>query len=373
MTNPPDGAAARADLLSRWLENRHPAEQEPGAGAHRATGSEPQGASAAEADLPPLAPEPPPAPEDADAPAQPASPVRPAPTGQHAVAAALFAQLAPEPQPEPQPEPEPEPEPQPTPEAEAESVDPTPTPADGSPLVAAARRVAEEREAEAQGIRSHEPASHASPSEETDETATHEPGAAAPERHADPAPPAVRRSARRPAAATTDPAPASSEPIGSRTRAAAAQGVDTRTDEAPLRVEFASARTGQLTSSLLIVVGLMVTGALAWVAWDSRDVFDIGLAAVAAVLTLVVWGVRAGAQPSKVVVDRGVLTVSRSTSRSTFDLTNLQLDVEERSRPGARDWAFVIHRRSLGPVEIGRGMVDPERFMETVRRYRRDV
>ncbi|MDF9716544.1 hypothetical protein KK617_10355, partial [Nocardioides sp. ChNu-99] len=167
-------------------------------------------------------------------------------------------------------------------------------------------------------------------------------------------------------AAVPDPAP--STPIGARSRAAG-------TPEAlpPARVEFTSSRTGQLTASLLILAGLLVTAGLGWVAYDTRATPDIALAGVAAALTLVVWGVRAGSAPSRVAIDRGVLEIHRGAQRSTFDLTNLQLDVEEQGHPRDRTWQFVVHRRSLGPVAVDRRMVDPTAFMAAVRRYRRDV
>jgi len=144
-------------------------------------------------------------------------------------------------------------------------------------------------------------------------------------------------------------------------------------DEAPTTVEFGSSRIGQLTLSLLVLAGIVVTAGLGWAAYDSRATTDIALAGVAGVLTLVVWAVRAGSGSARVTIDRGVLRVQRGSSSFSFDLTNVQLDVEENGTPGRRDWSFVIHRRSLGPVVIDKSLVDPERFMAAVRRYRRDV
>lgn len=213
------------------------------------------------------------------------------------------------------PEPEPDPEP-------GDGASPT---AAASPLVAAARRVEEERAAAA--ARDEEAAA--------EEAAAEEQG-----------------------------------PVARRTRDAASRPTEERT---PLRVEFASPRTGQITATLLIVAGLLVTAGMAWVAYDTRDVADAALAGVAAVLTLVVWGVRAGSAPSTVVIDRGILHITRGTSTSSFDLTNVQLDVEEHGTAGQRGWRLQIHRRSLGPVTIDRSMVDPVAFMQAVRRYRRDL
>ncbi|HEY1133366.1 MAG TPA: hypothetical protein VGE77_02220 [Nocardioides sp.] len=206
--------------------------------------------------------------------------------------------------------------------------EPSPTAA-ASPLVAAARRVDRERAAAAR-------AEQAGPNGQTEQTE----------------------------------APVAPEPIGRRTRA---ESDAPTAPGAPLRIEFASPRTGQITATLLIVAGLLVTAGMAYVAYDTRDSADAALAGVAAVLTLVVWAIRAGSAPTTVVIDRGILHITRGTSTSSFDLTNVQLDLEEHGSPGQRSWRLQIHRRSLGPVTIDRSMVDPQKFMDAVRRYRRDL
>ncbi|MFW6772824.1 hypothetical protein ACOACO_00950 [Nocardioides sp. CPCC 205120] len=354
-----DGGPAPVDLLSRWLESRTPGDEAPVEPAHRAdrtprTPATEPALSAVDRDL--AAPEPaeaaPVEPAPVEAPVE-AGPVDPRHDVARSVLAAFRTPSAPGtpvadrssgptdagPRPEPDVEPdveldlEPDVEPVPGEPVSGEPAAVSPTAA-ASPLLAAARRLEEQQTA------------------------------------ADPEPtvPVADPTPARGAGTSAVPDTAPGTPIGARTRAAG-------TPEAPVpvRVEFTSSRTGQLTASLLILAGLLVTAGLGWVAYDTRAVPDIALAGVAAALTLVVWGARAGSAPSRVAIDRGVLEIHRGAQRSTFDLTNVQLDVEEQGRPRDRDWRFVVHRRSLGPVAVDRRMVDPTAFMAAVRRYRRDV
>ncbi len=297
---------------------------------------------------------------------------------QNSAAASVLAALQPtEPEPEPEPEPDPEPE---APAADlypGQAADPdrpplppedtagrhisTAPPATTAPDQIAASVVEAFRRPEPESDPEPEPGDGASP------TAAASPLVAAARRVEEERAAAAAREEEESTAAD---AAEEQGPVGRRTRDAASSPAEERT---PLRVEFASPRTGQITATLFIVAGLLVTAGMAWVAYDTRDVADAALAGVAAVLTLVVWGVRAGSAPSTVVIDRGVLHITRGTSTSSFDLTNVQLDVEEHGTAGQRGWRLQIHRRSLGPVTIDRSMVDPVAFMQAVRRYRRDL
>lgn len=347
MSNPrDDGTPAPADLLDRWLTRRgsegaaDDAAERP---AHRADGPPLTGPlattsrsgtpSAVDRDLasPEAAPD--------DEPATPPT-VAPARSLEHSVFAAFQEARAAE-NPPPEPEPVDEPIDEPVAEPEPEPLSPT---AAASPLVAAARNLEHERAA-----------------------ATEIEGA--PHDRAEPDV-ADLYDAPAPSAADTPGARTAPAAVGTRTRAAGAAPTG---DGVPARVEFSSSRLGQLTMSLLVLVGILVTAGLGYVAYDSRATTDIALAGVAGVLTLVIWAVRAGSGTTRIVVDRGILRIQRGSSSFSFDLTNVQLDVEETAATGARGWSFVIHRRSLGPVVIDRSMVDPERFMTAVRRYRRDV
>ncbi|MDT9595376.1 hypothetical protein RDV89_19990 [Nocardioides zeae] len=348
------------DLLGRWLDNRTTTnDSDP---SHRDDAAPEARPAPTATDSGLRAPEP-----EATAPAP--APERPGPTGQHAVAHSVFAALrADDPEPTPEPEPEPEPETEPETDLDTEP-DPEPSDAPASPLLAAAQRIEEERQAEEErrttvvgdGRRAElevlaalgatpvadEPAGPAVDDPDTDVLVDDDPAA------------------EDVSAAEVDgpgPAPA---PVRTQT--------PTSTAPVELRVEFGTSRVGQVTTTMLILLGLGLTVGLGYLAYRSRDTADLAFAGVAAAVTLVVWAVRASSPPTRVVIDRGTLVISRGQSQSRFDLTNLQLDVEENGTPGRRDWSFVVHRRSLGPVAVDRSMVEPERFMETVRRYRRDV
>lgn len=202
----------------------------------------------------------------------------------------------------------------------AEPVGPTPTPAQSSPLVAAARRIEQERKRT-------------------------------------PPPPAAE-------------SPADPDPIASDAHASMDVGP---VEDGARRVEFSASRRRQILMDVLILVGVVGCAGLAAIAYQTREGLDLALAGAASGLTLVLCAGRARMRSATVVVEHGTLTITRRSSRSTFDLTNVLLDLEQHGSPGERDWTFVVHRRSLGPITIDRSMVDPARFMEAVRPYRRDV
>ena len=54
-----------------------------------------------------------------------------------------------------------------------------------------------------------------------------------------------------------------------------------------------------------------------------------------------------------------------------FDLTSGRLEIEEVGAPGTRGWKAVVHRQRLDPFVIDSSMVDPQKFSEVLRAYRR--
>lgn len=124
---------------------------------------------------------------------------------------------------------------------------------------------------------------------------------------------------------------------------------------------------------MLLLVGLAATGLAAWRAYDSRVETDIGLAAILALATGVVWAVRAGTVPTRVSLHGGRLEVRTQAGRFLFELTNEHTRVEMVGTPGRRGWRILVHRRGLAPFEITPAMVDPHELTEALRYYRPDL
>lgn len=100
---------------------------------------------------------------------------------------------------------------------------------------------------------------------------------------------------------------------------------------------------------------------------------DIGLAAILALATGVVWAVRAGTVPTRVGLHGGRLEVRTQAGRFVFEITSAHTRLENVGSPGRRGWRLLVHRRGLAPFAITAAMVDPRDLLEALRYYRPDL
>jgi hypothetical protein len=98
------------------------------------------------------------------------------------------------------------------------------------------------------------------------------------------------------------------------------------------------------------------------------SLFSIGSLLVSGLLARLAWAMRI--VPVEVWVDRGVVLIRRGDNSLSFDLTSDALRLDVHGEPGDRDWRVRFHRRGLEPCDIDASMVDPDAFMEHLRRYR---
>lgn len=158
-------------------------------------------------------------------------------------------------------------------------------------------------------------------------------------------------------------------PVAAERASTEAPATPTRTG-LPQRIEFASRHATQrvlLVLLLIAFVGLCLTG---WSAWQDPTTVTIAVAVFFGVVTLVLWSAHSRAAPPKVVVENGVLTITRHDARHIFDLKSSYTPIEAVGTPGRRGWKVLITRRSMDPFVIDDSMVDPHEFTKVLEHYR---
>jgi hypothetical protein len=143
--------------------------------------------------------------------------------------------------------------------------------------------------------------------------------------------------------------------------------------EMPAIYRFEPMRSVRRFLSLMLLTGLVASGYLGYLAYQSRDNIDIGIAATVALATAVIWAIRAGATVTVLTVRRGQLEISRQGGRMVFDLASTYTDIQVVGRPGSKKWKVLFVRRGMSPVVIDGTMVDPVDFMRVLKFFRPDL
>lgn len=189
-------------------------------------------------------------------------------------------------------------------------------------------------------------------------------------------PPEHRTSQAVPAAFAADAAgPVAPPDPGARvTERGAAVGVGsarlTTAVPTPEVVRFPPRTGARRVLGLVLLVVLAATAVATYVARQDRTTTSVVLAGVLALLTAVVWAVRAGAAVTTLTVRGGQLEILRGGSRHQFDLTSRYTPIDVVGEPGSRTWKVLFHRRSMAPFVVDASMVDPVEFTRVVRHYR---
>jgi hypothetical protein len=124
---------------------------------------------------------------------------------------------------------------------------------------------------------------------------------------------------------------------------------------------------------LVLLTTLGATGPAAWFAATEPSTGTIGIAGTLGLLSLVVWGVRAGSAKTTVVVRRGRLEVRRDDALDSVDLASRFTPVQIVGRPGHRGWKVLIERPDLPVLRIDGSLVDPRDFTDLLLRLRPDL
>lgn len=122
----------------------------------------------------------------------------------------------------------------------------------------------------------------------------------------------------------------------------------------------------------LVAIGVF-TVAAGYRAWQEPTTVNYGLTLLLALLTLVVWGVRASTGPTEMAVIRGQLELIRDGKFEIVDLASVYTPVAVEGRPGRRGWKVLIERHDEPLLVIDAGVVDPHAFTAVLQRVRPDL
>ncbi len=142
---------------------------------------------------------------------------------------------------------------------------------------------------------------------------------------------------------------------------------------AALPTELHSPGGVRAATGMLLLLALAATGVAGYVARQDPTETALGVTGVLALLTAVIWAVRAGASPTRMSLQQGRLEIRSAAGRHLFDLANPHTSIEVRGRPGSRGWKVLFHRRAMAPFVVDSSMVDPTAFTEILLHHRPDL
>lgn len=142
---------------------------------------------------------------------------------------------------------------------------------------------------------------------------------------------------------------------------------------AVLPTELHSPGGVRAVTGVLLLLALTATGIAGYVAYQDPTETALGVAGVLALLSAVIWAVRAGSSPTRMSLQQGRLEIHSAAGRHVFDLANPHTSIEVRGRPGSRGWKVLFHRRAMAPFVVDSSMVDPGAFTEVLLHHRPDL
>lgn len=138
-------------------------------------------------------------------------------------------------------------------------------------------------------------------------------------------------------------------------------------------VEFRPHATARRVLSAVLVGCVVVTAAAASLAATDPTTATIGLAGTSALLTMVVWAIRAGAVPVQVAIRSGRLVLRRGPETREVDLASPYVPVAVLGTPGQRGWKVLVEQVDAPVLTITPALVDPVRFTEVLHRIRPEL
>jgi hypothetical protein len=143
--------------------------------------------------------------------------------------------------------------------------------------------------------------------------------------------------------------------------------------EMPAVYTFAPRKSARRFLSLMLIAALIAAGSLGYSAYQSRDTNEIGIAAIATVVAMVIWAIRAGATVTRLTVRRGQLEITRQGGRAVFDLASTYTSIQVVGKPGSKKWKVHLVHSGTPTVVIDSTMVDGRDFMRVIRFFRPEV
>jgi hypothetical protein len=143
--------------------------------------------------------------------------------------------------------------------------------------------------------------------------------------------------------------------------------------EMPAVYTFAPRKSARRFLSLMLIAAMIAAGSLGYSAYQSRDTNEIGIAAIATVVAMVIWAIRAGATVTRLTVKRGQLEITRQGGRAVFDLASTYTSIQVVGKPGSKKWKVHLVHSGTPTVVIDSTMVDGRDFMRVIRFFRPEV
>lgn len=125
--------------------------------------------------------------------------------------------------------------------------------------------------------------------------------------------------------------------------------------------------------TVVLVLVIAMTAGAGYLAYEDRTTMAYGLAALLAVLTLVVFGVRASTSVTEMAVIRGQLEMIRNGKFEVVDLASPYTPVAVEGTPGRRGWKVLVERHDEPLLVLDASVVDPHVFMTVLHRIRPDL
>ena len=135
-------------------------------------------------------------------------------------------------------------------------------------------------------------------------------------------------------------------------------------------VAFAPRARAHAMLGWLLLLAVAVAAVAAYAAYRDPTTLTVGLAGTLGLLLLVLWAVRASSPVAHLSVHAGQLEVIQGGGRFVFELNGSFTPIEVVGTPGDRDWKVLFLRRNMDPFVVDSSMVDPQAFMDVLRRYR---
>jgi hypothetical protein len=171
-----------------------------------------------------------------------------------------------------------------------------------------------------------------------------------------------------PAARSQPAAPAARESTGRHAAPPPVPPSGTSTD-----LDFKPRTRARTAMGFVLLAVVAATGVAGYFAATEPSTLSFGLAGTLAVLTLVVWAVRASTTTTRVQVRRGVLEVRRGGGLEIADLANPYTPILILGVPERRNWRVLVERVDRPLIEIDASMVEPYAFTGLLLRIRPDL
>ena len=178
-------------------------------------------------------------------------------------------------------------------------------------------------------------------------------------------------------ASPAEPTPAAGEPAAEAARVStgrhAAPPPQVPSSGTSTDLDFKPRTRARTAMGFLLLAVAAGAAAAVYFAVQQPSNLSYGLAGTLAVLTLVVWAVRASTTTTRVRVRHGVLEVRRGGGLEMADLANPYTPILILGVPERRNWRVLVERVDRPLIEIDASMVEPYAFTGLLLRIRPDL